>query len=256
MTPKRPHDLLVLLSRRRVAFLLLGIVTLFCALSQHAFSIALPVSYSPSLVVGAIALAVWIGATWHRRDAAERALAVVSTGRRAARSAFRDTVSAFLVPTRPDDEPEAEALREGLLRRHTALLAAVDAMADGVPPESAPDVIAHTSPHERADRSGSTLVERLTALQREALAASQRLGFMGELRTSQLDQQLQTLSRPMPHRHPETHTLLTLATTSYALMLPLVSAHRIATTLVAAACAVLLIAFEATATSPRRAELD
>lgn len=251
-TNERPNDLWSLFSRRRVAFILLGVVTLFCALSQHVFSIALPVSYSPSLVVGAIALSVWIGAAWHRRDSAERALTLASNVRLAARSAFCDTVTAFLVPTRPDDEPEAEALREGLLRRHTALLSALDAIADGVPPESAPEVIAHTSPHERADRSGSTFIERLTSLQREALAASQRLGFLGEYRTTQLDQQLQLLSRPIQHRVPDTHTLLTLATTSYALMLPLVSAHRIATTLVAAACGIILIAFEATATSPGR----
>ncbi len=246
----QPNALFVLFARRRTALVLLGVVTVFCALSQHVFSIALPVSYSPSLVVGAIALSVWIGASWHRRETAGRALELVSTTRLAARTAFRDTVTAFLVPTRPDDEPEAEALRDGLLRRHSALLAALDAMADGVPPESAPEVIAQTSAHERADRSGSRLLERLTSLQREALAASQRLGFLGEYRTTQLDQQLQILSRPMRREAHQPQTLLTLATTAYALMLPLVSAHRIATALVAAACALILIAFEATATSP------
>lgn len=241
-------DLTHLLRARRVTLSLLAAVTLFAATSQHLFDLGLPVSYSPSVPVGAIAIAVWCALVWQSREATRRELHALGERRVIAEAAFRNTVTAFLLPTSADDEPEAEVLRDGLLRRHIAILAARDALDAGHPVESDPTVTSHTSPHERGEATGRALLERLATLQREALAASQRAGFLGEHRTGQLDAQLETLtSKPRPHalREPALSLALKLLTAGYALVLPLVSAQRIASALVAALGSTALVLLEA-----------
>jgi len=248
-------ELLHLMRRRWLTLLLLGLVTVFALLSQRVFHIFMPAAHSASLI-GAVVLVAWIAIARLRTVAVNHALDLERDAVVRARRSFRDTVVAFVLPTSPDDEPEAEALREGLVRRHAAILASRRAMLEGRPPEADDAVVAATSPHERADNTELALLDRLASLQREALGAAQRLGLLGEQRTIRLDEHLQTLTRP-PSRPPKTTVApLAVFTSVFALVLPLVSAQRMTTALVAALGSLILIAFESWATSEvdRRAE--
>ena len=260
--PTTLSDLYDLVQRRRASLLLLFMVTLFAVLSQHVFGVTLPPSFSPTLVVGGLALVAWVALAWVR---AEQAAQHVRRERRRVieqHAAFRATVSGFLVPQGVDDEPEAEVLKDGLLRRNDALVAARRSLGRGGAPETDPEVLAKTTPGERADATGHALLVRLAALQREALSAAQRLSLLGEARTAQLDERLFALV-PLHDRHdrperrepgevPSTNPALALLVTAYAAMLPLVSAQRIAYALVAGGCGAILILFESGANARRR----
>lgn len=246
-------DLFDLVYRRRASLLLLATTTLFAVLSRHVFKVVLPPSFSPTLVVGGVVLIVWVALTWLRAEANAQRL------RRERRSivehhaAFRATIAGFLNPIGVEDEPEAEVLKEGLLRRNDALIAARRALGRGEAPETHPEVLAKTHPGERADHTGHGLLMRLAVLQREALSAAQRLSLLGEARTTQLDERLMAMV-PLHERHGHRHgsnPALALLVTAYAAMLPLVSAQRIATALVAGSCAALLILFESAVTVKR-----
>ncbi|HRE91376.1 MAG TPA: hypothetical protein PK095_19825, partial [Myxococcota bacterium] len=105
-------DLFDLVHRRRASLLILFMVSLFAALSQHVFGIVLPPSFSPALVVGGLTLIAWVTLVWVRGEA--NAQRVRAERRRVVEhhAAFRATVAGFLTPTGVDDEPEAMAMQE------------------------------------------------------------------------------------------------------------------------------------------------
>lgn len=262
--PTTLSDLFDLVYRRRASLLLLFAVTLFATLSRHVFGLALPPIFTPTLLVGGVALVVWISLVWLRSEQAahhsrrERKAVIEHHG------AFAATVSAFVTAVNSDDEPEAEALREGLSRRNDALLAARRALGRGEAPETDKQVLELTQPGERADATGHSLVQRLAMLQREALVAAQRLSMLGEARLAKLDERLAALAPPHHHRQararvlgevePSANPALALLVTGYAVMLPLVATQRITSALVAGVSGTILILFESGASARRRGD--
>jgi hypothetical protein len=257
--PTTLSDLYDLVYRRRGSLLILFMVSLFAALSQHVFGIVLPPSFSPALVVGGLTLIAWVTLVWVRGETNAQHLRRERRRVVEQHAAFRATVAGFLTPTGVDDEPEAAALQEGLLRRNDALMAARRALGNGGAPERDAAVLEKTTPGERGDATGAELLSRLAALQREALSGAQRMGLLGEAMTSRLDQQVFALVPLHGERRPRqageageaTNPVLVLLVTGYGVLLPLVSAQRIASVLVGALCGGILILFESAASARR-----
>jgi hypothetical protein len=199
-----------------------------------------------------MALIVWCGIilTWRasderhtrRRVAQDRADWTATSRRLAAR------MLAFIVPGRDDDGPETDELKAALARRHEAVFAAATALLEHREPSAEPGVAAHTNPVERGDLTGKALLDRLVALQRDALVEAERRGWLSAGRFATVEADLATLaSLPEPAR---TWTsgftrLSTVMVTLVALSLPWAAPPRLAGFAIGALIAAALIAFDA-----------
>lgn len=246
--------------RRPIAVIAVLAAITVAALSRHVLGFALPRLSEPSLVITGLVVVAWgaLAALARARRVESlqreaRALAVAARG-------FDARVEAWLVGS-AGGELEAEALRQSILERHRALVAAVVATLEGR--EAAVDelVRAATRPGELVGHRGGELVAHLVALQREALAEAQLLGFLGDARALALDDALMTITAPRPLAAPSigpwsVERGMAALTAAFAVLVVLGGAERLAAVVCGALAAKALILFEAWATRPIEASDD
>lgn len=252
-------DALGLVWRRRpIAVIAVLAALALAALARPVLGISLPRLSEPSLVVTGLVVVAWASLAAFARarrvatlDREAHALAVAALG-------FGARVEAWLVGS-SGGELEAEALRRSILDRHQALVAAVSATLEGRDAIADDIVRAVTPPGELVGRGGVALIAHLAALQREALAEAQLLGFLGDARALALDDALVTLTAVRPlgadQRSAITGAMAAL-TTAYAVLILLGGAQRLTVLLCGAVAAAALVLFEAWATRPLEAADD
>jgi len=237
---------------RKAALALIALAAVVAALSRHVLHWPLPALDEPPMLVAALALSVWALAAWLERAAALRALRVEAQGLREAALVFGARAEAWLVAGGSADELEAEGLRRGVVDRHSAIVAAVRAHLLGLDPSKDAVVEAMTHAGERQGRHGHALVLHLAVLQREALTAVQRRGFLGETRLLALDDALLRLTSSVPvvAKTSAPNLLLGGLTSAYAVLLLLVTSQRLALVGATSLAVAALVGFELLATRP------
>ncbi len=199
-----------------------------------------------------MAVVIWAGLllTWRASDErqARRRIAQERSDWGATAQRFAARMLAFVVPGRDDDGPETDELKAALGRRHTAVVAAATALLEHREPASEPGVAEHTNPVERADLTGRALLDRLVALQRDALVEAERRGWLSAGRFATVEADLAAIAAlPEPAR---TWTsgftrLSTVLVTLVALALPWAAPPRLAGLAIGALIGAALIAFDA-----------
>jgi hypothetical protein len=253
-----------LLSRRPFSLALWLSMTLIALTARSVMGLTLPRLFDPPILVAGLGLIIWCAAELARRRREMATLEREASALRVSLQAFARRTQAWLTGT-GDDEPEAEALRDALLRRHRALTAAARCTLAHREPAEDTDLLAHTTPLERGSHRGQTLLGVIAGLQRDGLAEARRRGFLGEHEALALEDapaRLETLT-PLPADPAPTDRLLSTLVGVYAAVLPASCSQRMTTAAMGAFAGLVLLLFEALATAPvrlrddpRRAVLD
>jgi hypothetical protein len=246
-----------LIARRPFALSLLLAATLVAFGAKHLLGLTLPRLFDPPILIAAIGLTAWTALALMRRRGELELLAAEARELALSVPVFSSRARAWLVGE-GDDEPESEALREAICRRHRALTAAIECHLRHEAPETSPEVQAHTTPLERGDRRGRALIDAIVALQRESLAEARRRGFIGEREALLLEDTAMRLEQtlPVPVEPAPTDRLLSFLVGVFAAILPMSCSQRVTTAAMGAFAGLVLILFEALATAPVRHRED